>query len=819
MMDNDSQPKKLLKRVMSFSFPRKLALGWSSLVILSLPVLAQSGFSPVNTEYPVAGALPGDQVMPSVSISSSGGYVVWQDNATDGDGWGISARALDSSLSAAFAPFRVNSTGKTDQENAKVALLKNGGAVFVWQGGRQGFQHIYARFLSPSNTWVGLDQMVNASTKVYQGNPAVAVLENGNVVIVYASFNTNTMQDVHGQIFTPAGKKIGSEFQINNTTPFNQRSPVVAATTKSGFVAAWISEQQRAIGQPGAGLTPPSQFVLPSVDVYGRLFEANGIPAHSEFVVNSGSNVCANPSVTAVADGAVIFAWSGADSQVRHNSWDVYARAFTFSPSAIPFAGLEQRVNVQLYGDQFAPKLSSQETNVLMVWTSLGQDGSAAGVYGQALNADGSRSGGEFRLNATVFASQKEPATAADGNGRFLTAWTSPTYGSSRNDLFAQQHAALGSGLSSPVVNYGAPAFVGEAPILAASGVTNGHYLTPHYEAPSLDYPGAISYGSGELPATNAFAAAAGAYSGLFYDPNGVSPASAGAISVTVKKDKTFTGSLTIGGKSYSIGSGKFSDLGVTDKVVVRSGLSPLLVSMRLDLFGGKQIQGTVKSGGTWSSVLLADRQATNASAFAGSYTVIVPAAQTGPVGSGYATLTNKASGSVTFVGKMADGTTVTRSGTLSQTGIFPLYYNASGVFLMGWLQFNPISSSDRSGGDIVWIRSKQLSSKPYPAGFTNEVSAIAALRKPAVPGIHQLNLSSGGINPALDFSIQVGSNNKITNLSAMKVGVTLKNSGAFSGSTTIFGKTVSFGGVLLEGGSGEGFFMNANQSGKVTFE
>src|ERR1019366_1525633 len=190
---------KIFERIMSSLFLiRKFAC--SLAVAIPAIVSAQSAFSPSGGEYSIAGPLPGDQVMPSVSINSGGGYLVWQDNATDGDGWGISAQALNNSLSGVFSRFRVNSTSQGDQENAQVALLNNGGAVFVWQGGRQGFQHIYARFLSTSNSWLGLDQMVNVSARTYQANPAVAVLGNGNVVILYASFNPTTMQDVYGQI-------------------------------------------------------------------------------------------------------------------------------------------------------------------------------------------------------------------------------------------------------------------------------------------------------------------------------------------------------------------------------------------------------------------------------------------------------------------------------------------------------------------------------------------------------------------------------------------------------------------------------------------
>src|SRR2546425_10840597 len=114
--------------------------------------LAGSLFSPQGGEYPIAGLLRGDQVLPSLSLGASGGYLVWQDNATDGDGLGISARRLDANLLGALGVFRVNEQGAGDQQNPKVQLLKNGGAVFVGQGGVLGAQDIFARFVGATGT-------------------------------------------------------------------------------------------------------------------------------------------------------------------------------------------------------------------------------------------------------------------------------------------------------------------------------------------------------------------------------------------------------------------------------------------------------------------------------------------------------------------------------------------------------------------------------------------------------------------------------------------------------------------------------------------
>jgi hypothetical protein len=45
---------------------------------------------------------------------------------------------LDSTLSGTLSTFRVNQQGSDDQEFPRVTLLKNGGAAFVWQGGKKG---------------------------------------------------------------------------------------------------------------------------------------------------------------------------------------------------------------------------------------------------------------------------------------------------------------------------------------------------------------------------------------------------------------------------------------------------------------------------------------------------------------------------------------------------------------------------------------------------------------------------------------------------------------------------------------------------------
>jgi len=476
-------------------FARRAAICFCWGLFFGIPaaVFAQNYYTTNGTEYAIVGSLPGDQVFPDVAVTPSGGFVVWQDNITDGSGWGVSAmRLVGGTLSGSGSSFRVNVQGTNDQANARVALLQNGGAVFVWQGGKPSQEQIYARFLSPTNTWLtGDDVPVSAqsitnvfvlygyatnttstvitnrihgritgyitnttatvittattnttvSTLNFQINPAVTTLTNGNVVIVWGSYNQagpNSLLDVYGQILSPAGQKIGAEFLINQFITYNQRTPTVAALANGGFVVAWVSEQERVVGVPNATLATPSQMAYPSVDIYARLYDANGNPQSDEFLVNTDSNPCANPAVAAGSDGGFVVAWDAKDMTSRTNSLDIYARSFT---SAGPGSGSTVvRVNTYLYGDQYAPRISSLGTDYLITWTSLAQDGSREGVYAQFLRGNGSEFGGEFRVNTTTISSQMQPAVASDGVSQFLVVWTSYTGLANGFDLFAQRY-------------------------------------------------------------------------------------------------------------------------------------------------------------------------------------------------------------------------------------------------------------------------------------------------------------------------------------------------------------------------------------------
>jgi hypothetical protein len=221
-----------------------------------------------------------------------------------------------------------------------------------------------------------------------------------------------------------SAKGVGSpakEFQVNQFASYNQRKPAVAALANGNYVITWVSEQERFYN---------------SVDIYARVFTAAGVPVTDEIPVDSGTNYCDTPDVAPLNDGGFTVVWAQKDLVVATNSWDVWGRAFNASGSPVVS---DFRINTYLFGDQYRPKIAAGPAGSLVVWTSLGQDGSREGVFGRFLQAGTAVAGNEMQINTTTVSQQLHPAVAWNGVNNFLVVWAS-FVGASGFDLYGQAY-------------------------------------------------------------------------------------------------------------------------------------------------------------------------------------------------------------------------------------------------------------------------------------------------------------------------------------------------------------------------------------------
>lgn len=387
-----------------------------SAIFLTFPFFASAQTStavPQGNEANLIGGLPGDQVFPDLSLSPNGGYLVWEENGSVKTGSEIKASKLDSNLNR-VSTILVNKVAKGDQRNPKVQLLTNDNAMFVWQGNGLSTSDIYARILKADGKFLTSDIRVNTYTKDQQSEPVLVRLGSGGALVVWQSYGQDgSMMGIYARTITDAGK-LGSEVQLNQTTDYNQRSPSVVTLKNGNLVVAWVSEFERF----GTATDPYSPM---SLDVYARILDPAGNPISDEILLNAANNFCANPALAALANGGFTAVWSEKDLASRSNSWEIVGRSFADDGVAV---GSDFKINTYTYGDQYRPKITAVGNDCVVVWTSLGQDGSREGVYGRILQAGTQPVGSEFRVNNTTVSQQIYPAIASNNSDRFLVSWS-----------------------------------------------------------------------------------------------------------------------------------------------------------------------------------------------------------------------------------------------------------------------------------------------------------------------------------------------------------------------------------------------------------
>jgi hypothetical protein len=109
-------------------------------------------------------------------------------------------------------------------------------------------------------------------------------------------------------------------------------------------------------------------------------------------------------------------------------------------------AGGEFRVNTYTTSEQRTPAVAVDRLgNFIVVWRSLGQDGSGDGVFGQRYDAAGAAVGSEFRVNTYTTIGQREPAVAVDPAGNFVVVWQSRGQDGDGYGVFGQRYDAAGA--------------------------------------------------------------------------------------------------------------------------------------------------------------------------------------------------------------------------------------------------------------------------------------------------------------------------------------------------------------------------------------
>ena len=376
-----------------------------------------------GTEYDLTGKLVGDQVAARLAMGSKGGYLVWQDNATDEFGLGISALRIDVAGNSVGAPVRINSLLKGNQEQPRVGVLANGGTIFAWEGGASGFHRVNYRVANAEGLFLGEDRFATGPGSGEQVEPAIAALKNGGSVLAWTDYlEDGSVKGISARIIGANGQAQTDAFRLNKFTLGNQHKAQVVAMPGSRFAAVWVSDQQQD---------------AKSIDVVLRVFSATGQALTEETIVTP-VGVSANPTLN-ISGESLVVAWEQLDLEQKINRWDIGARSFDFNLKPLSEPVL---ANLHRKGDQFAPQLQGGPQGAMLVWTSLGQDKSREAVMGRFINSSGRLVEGEVSVNTTQALAQMQPTLTLSTNGEFLVAWSTPNLGDTGFDVVGQRYAS-----------------------------------------------------------------------------------------------------------------------------------------------------------------------------------------------------------------------------------------------------------------------------------------------------------------------------------------------------------------------------------------
>jgi hypothetical protein len=273
-------------------------------------------------------------------------------------------------------------------------------------------------------TRLGPEFRVNTYTTNQQDNVAVARVREfiGRFVVVWSSYGQDgSSGGVFGQRYDPSGGPLGPEFRVNTFTTNTQRRPSVAVDAAGNFVVVWESG-----GQDGS-----------SYGVFGQRYASAGVPLGPEFRVNTYTTLQQGyPAVAMGENGDFVVVWNsnGPDGQ----DYGVFGQRYAASGAPL---GAEFQINTYTTGYQAHPSVARLGfgSEFMVVWTSYGQDGSSAGVFGQRFAGGGSPMGPEFRVNTFTPGHQGDASIDA-GGFTFVVVWSSYGQDGSDRGVFGQRY-------------------------------------------------------------------------------------------------------------------------------------------------------------------------------------------------------------------------------------------------------------------------------------------------------------------------------------------------------------------------------------------
>jgi hypothetical protein len=264
----------------------------------------------------------------------------------------------------------------------------------------------------------------------------------------------------------------GAEFRVNSYTTGGQHAPSVAAADSGGFIVVWhdasgqdgegggvFAQRYAADGAASGGELAVNAFTAGSQsdaaawydtgtdefvvvwsdygadsDVRTRRIATTGPPGNDEILVNSyTTGPQANADVVVLDNGTAVISWAGSG---RNDDAGVFVRRIDAAGTVSP---TDLRLNGQPSGPQSDARVAANGSDrFVAVWET--SDGSSRGIAGRLFTTGGNALTADFQINTYTTGDQTIPDVAADAAGNFVVVWQSCCDARGDTRVFARRY-------------------------------------------------------------------------------------------------------------------------------------------------------------------------------------------------------------------------------------------------------------------------------------------------------------------------------------------------------------------------------------------
>jgi len=255
-----------------------------------------------------------------------------------------------------------------------------------------------------------------------QNRACLDVDPDGNILVVWDSRRQElNSYAVVGQRFDPLGRRLGTEFRINDYAPGAQHEAAVVYDQTGRAWVAWESSHQDGDGS----------------GVYLRRFgdhEGEFLALSGEQQVNETTKgIQFDPSIASNNKGQVLVTWNDGsdDSTIR-------TMGRLFGTDGQPISG-EFAINASENGrDRLSTAVGLDDGRFLVSWDRVDANGDPSGIFVTVVNSDG-RTGKAHQINTDDGRFHIEPSIASVNDGEFIATWMRTTEDGNGYDVIAQR--------------------------------------------------------------------------------------------------------------------------------------------------------------------------------------------------------------------------------------------------------------------------------------------------------------------------------------------------------------------------------------------